>query len=139
MKKAALYEEARLLYVEQGMTLHDVGKSLKVSPTTLVTWKKDGDWEGDRRAFRVERGCLRDTLRKIVRKMADLILDELNGGRCDPQRIHALRSALTGLALEPSRIEAPEVAEEVATAAKASGLSDEVVNTIKESILGVKA
>lgn len=139
MKKAALYEEARQLYVEQRMTLHDVGKSLKVSPTTLVAWKKDGDWEADRRAFLVERGCLRDVLRKIVRKMAEQILHKLENNEWNPQEIHALRSALTGLALEPSRIEAPEVAEEVATAAKASGLSDEVVNTIKESILGVKA
>ncbi|MBI2882856.1 MAG: hypothetical protein HYY11_02950 [Candidatus Methylomirabilis oxyfera] len=139
MKKAALYEEARQLYVEQGMTLADVGKSLQVSPTTLVAWKKDGDWEADRRAYLVERGCLRDVLRKIVRKLAEHVLDELNRGECDPQRIHALRSALTGLALEPSRIEAPAVVEEVASAAKASGLTDEVVATIKESILGVKA
>jgi len=139
VKKAALYEEARLLYVEQGLTLAAVGQSLKVSPTTLVAWKKDGDWEADRRAFLVERGCLRDVLRKIVRKLAEHVLDELTAGRCDPQRVHALRSALSGLALEPSRIEAPEVVKDVTDMAKASGLSDEVVSTIKESILGVKA
>lgn len=139
MKKAALYEEARQLYVEQGLTLAAVGKSLSVSPTTLVDWKKDGDWEGDRRAYRVERGCLRDVLRKIVRKMAEQILGELEGGQFDPQRIHALRSALTGLALEPSKIEAPEVAGEVEKAAKAAGLSDEVVTAIRQQILGVAA
>lgn len=139
MKKAALYEEARLLYVEQGLTLAAVGKSLSVSPTTLVAWKKDGDWEADRRASLVERGCLRDVLRKIVRKMAELIFEELQRGQFDPQRIHALRSALTGLALEPSRIEAPAVVEEVANAARATGLSDEVVMAIRQQILGVAA
>lgn len=139
MKKAALYEEARQLYVEQGLTLVAVGKSLDVSPTTLVAWKKDGDWEADRRAYLVERGCLRDVLRKIVRKMAEQILKELEGGQFDPQRVHALRSALSGLALEPSRIEAPEVAGEVEKAAKATGLSDDVVSAIRQQILGVAA
>jgi hypothetical protein len=139
VKKAALYEEARLLYIEQGLTLAAIGKSLRCSPTTLVAWKKDGDWETDRRAYLIERGCLRDVLRKIVRKLAEHVLDDLNSGTFDPQRVHALRSALSGLALEPSRIEAPEVADEVAKEAKASGLSDEVVTTIKEQILGVKA
>ncbi len=137
MKKAALYESARGLYVEQGLTLAGIGKSLSVSPTTLVAWKKDGDWEADRRAYLIERGCLRDVLRKIVRKMAEQILGELEGGQFDPQRIHALRSALTGLALEPSRIEAPEIVGEVEKAAKATGLSDEVVSAIRQQILGV--
>lgn len=139
MKKAALYEEARQLYVEQGLTLVDVGKSLTVSPTTLVAWKKDGDWEADRRAYLVERGCLRDVLRKIVRKMAEQILERITRGEWNPQEIHALRSALTGLALEPSRIEAPEVAGEVEKAAKATGLSDDVVTAIRQQILGVAA
>lgn len=128
-----------MLYVEQGMTLADVGKSLKVSPTTLVAWKKDGDWEADRRVFLVEQGCLRDVLRKIVRKMAEQILKKITLGEWNPQEIHALRSALTGLALEPSRIEAPEVVDEVAKAAKATGLSDEVVTAIRQQILGVAA
>ena len=139
MKKAALYEEARALYVEQGLTLAEVGKAVGVSSTTLVGWKKDGDWEADRRAYRVERACLRDVLRKIVRKLAEHVLADLEKGECDPQRIHALRSALSGLALEPAKIEAPDVIKEVTGAAKASGLSDEVVTTIREQILGVKA
>lgn len=138
MKKAALYEEARRLYVEGGQTLAAIGKALDVSPTSLVAWKKDGDWEADRRNFLVEQGCLRDVLRKIVRKMAEQILKDLEREQFDPQRIHALRSALSGLALEPARIEAPEVVGEVEQTAKAAGLSDDVVQTIRERILGVK-
>lgn len=128
-----------MLYVEQGMTLADVGKSLKVSPTTLVAWKKDGDWEADRRVFLVDQGCLRDVLRKIVRKMAEQILEKVTRGGWNPQEIHALRSAMTGLAMEPSKIEAPAVVDEVAKAAKATGLSDEVVTAIRQQILGVAA
>lgn len=135
MKKAALYEEARRLYVEHGQTLAAIGQALAVSPTSLVAWKKDGDWEADRRNFLVEQGCLRDVLRKIVRQMAERILDKLTRGEFDPQEIHALRSALSGLALEPAKIEAPEVVGEVEKTAKAAGLSDDVVASIKQRLL----
>lgn len=137
MKKAALYEEARRLFVEGGQTLAAIGKALQVSPTSLVAWKKDGNWEADRRNFLVEQGCLRDVLRKIVRRMAEQILRDLEHEQFDPQRIHALRSALSGLALEPNKIEAPEVVGEVERAAKDAGLSQDVVATIKQKMLGL--
>ena len=125
-----------MLYVEQGMTLADVGKSLKVSPTTLVAWKKDGDWEADRRVFLVEQQSLSELLRQITRRVAEHVRDELNQGICDPQRIHALRSALQGLSIPKERIESREALKrEEAERQTESQASPEALRAQIEAIL----
>lgn len=50
-KKAALFEEAKRLYVQEGQTLASVGQKLGVSQQTLVGWKAEGDWEAWRAKF----------------------------------------------------------------------------------------
>lgn len=103
-KKAALYDEARRRYVEDGQTLAAIGKALQVSPTTLVGWKKAGDWERDRARHRQQVDSIWDMIPTIVRRTCERVQQDLDRGEVDPQKLHAVR-ALLGLVIKPRKVE----------------------------------
>lgn len=108
MKKAALYDEARRLYVEEGKTLAQIAKQLHCSPTTVSAWKKDGDWEQDRQRHRQELESIWDLIPKLVRRTCESVAADLERGEVDPQKLHAVRSLLS-LVVKPRRVDVPVV------------------------------
>ncbi|NTU41678.1 MAG: hypothetical protein HGA78_01220 [Nitrospirales bacterium] len=69
MGKAAIYaEEARRLFVVQGMSLDAVAGILgnKVSRRSLQTWKTEGQWDDKRREYIAQTKDTKEQLKNIV-------------------------------------------------------------------------
>ncbi|MDY7036744.1 MAG: hypothetical protein SV375_11360, partial [Thermodesulfobacteriota bacterium] len=50
-KKAALFEEAQRMYVQEGATLEEISRRLDVSVTSLSIWKNEGMWQEARMRY----------------------------------------------------------------------------------------
>jgi transposase len=61
-----LREDARLLYLtNEGLSVSEIARRLKVKPHTVGLWKKDEDWEGLR--FKIDR----QAAEKLVEQLAN--------------------------------------------------------------------
>lgn len=84
-KFAALYDEAERLYVQDGKTLEDIKKTLQVSTKTLSQWKKDGEWDEQRKRYLKSERHFKDILHELKHKLAVKALESMN-----PQDVYAL-------------------------------------------------
>lgn len=84
-KKAALFEEAKRLYVQEGKTLAAIFEQLNVSQQTLVKWKQEGDWETWRMNYIRSEEHLDQVLNELKKKLALKALEDPQ-----PQNIYAL-------------------------------------------------
>ncbi|GIV45759.1 MAG: hypothetical protein KatS3mg036_0577 [Ignavibacterium sp.] len=69
MKNAALYEEAKRLYVIEGFSIDAIVELLKnkVARKTLYNWKTANNWDEQRKIYQQENEDLQKEIRDIAR------------------------------------------------------------------------
>lgn len=127
MKNAALYEEAKRLYVVEGFSLDAIVELLKkqVSRKTLYNWKTRNNWEAQRQEYLKENENLQNEIREIAR----IAIKEAKANPT-PHNIYAVVKALSALKLMQGLDSMTESAD------KPKEISGETIQFITE-LLGI--
>lgn len=93
-KKAIYYEEAKRLFVNEGVSLDVIVGILgsKVSRKTLFNWKTDGDWDSQRQNYLKSTKDLREELLEI----AKLAIKNAKA-KATPHNVYAVVRAISAL------------------------------------------
>lgn len=129
MKNAALYEEAKRLYVIEGFSIDAIVELLKdkVSRKTLYNWKTANDWDNQRKAYQQEN----EDLQKEIRAIARIAIKEAKANPT-PHNIYAVVKALSALKL----MQGIQVIED-GESDKVKNVSKETIDFIQREILGM--
>lgn len=96
MKNAALYEEAKRLYVIEGFSIDAIVELMKnkVARKTLYNWKTANNWDEQRKSYQQEN----EDLQKEIRDIARIAIKEAKANPT-PHNIYAVVKALSALKL----------------------------------------
>jgi hypothetical protein len=129
MKNAALYEEAKRLYVIEGFSVDAIVELLKdkVSRKTLYNWKTANNWDDQRKAYQKED----EDLQKEIREIARIAIKEAKANPT-PHNIYAVVKALSALKLmQGIELVEDEKGEQI------TGIKKETIELIKKEMLGL--
>ncbi|WP_337871612.1 hypothetical protein [Ignavibacterium sp.] len=131
MKHAAIYEEAKRLYVIEGFSVDAIVELLKnkVSRKTLYNWKTANNWDAQRKAYQQENEDLQNEIKQIAR----IAIKEAKANPT-PHNIYAVVKALSALKLMQG-IKAVDDAELQNDGAKS--ISKETFEFVQKEILGL--
>lgn len=129
MKNAVLYEEAKRLYVTQGLSIDAIVELLrsKVSRKTLYNWKNANNWDEQRRAYIKENEDLQEEIKAIAR----IAIKEAKANPT-PHNIYAVAKALSALKL----MQGIQV-EDNDDNSKVKNISKDTIDFIQNEILGI--
>lgn len=104
-------EEARELYVIDGLSFERVSKATGIAASTLQTWSDEEGWQKSRREYRADQRKIKTDIIKLRKKLLEEAID-----KCDPQKIYAavrleniaIRQSSKQQALEPD-IDRPRI------------------------------
>lgn len=96
MKNAALYEEAKRLYVIEGFSIDAIVELMKnkIARKTLYNWKTANNWDEQRKSYQQEN----EDLQKEIRDIARIAIKEAKANPT-PHNIYAVVKALSALKL----------------------------------------
>jgi len=124
-KNAAIYEEAKRLYVYEGLSIDAIVEILKkqVSRKTLYNWKTDFNWDEQRKKYLEQNEDIQKELYEIAR-------NAIKEAKVNPtpHNIYAVAKAITCLKLMQ---ELKENADEP------KSIKPETIEFIKKEILGL--
>jgi hypothetical protein len=130
-KQAIYYEEAKRLYVNEGLSLDAIVGIFnnKVSRKTLYNWKIKGDWDTKRRNY------LKSTedLQKQLTKLAQIALKEALANPT-PHNVYAVTKAVAAL----KQYQGVKLLEDETTPKQRKGLTKEIVKQIEREVLGLE-
>jgi len=131
MKRAAYYEEAKRLYVNEGFSLDAIEKLLKdtVTRRTLFNWKSENDWDAQRAQYIKDSGDTLSGLKEILRS-------QINTTKADPNpaNIYAVVKILAAIEkFEKINWDKFEKKEEE----KPIGITKETIERIEREVLGL--
>jgi DNA-binding XRE family transcriptional regulator len=130
-KKAGLFEEAKRLYVQEGLTLATIAQKIQVSQQSLVKWKAEGEWENWRAKYIKSEDHFSDVLNDLKKK---LVLKALEDPA--PQNIYALCRIVA--VLKPSAaVELKKIEEEEKKKSSPEDMKKALDMTLEE-IYGIK-
>lgn len=126
-KNAAIYEEAKRLYVYEGLSIDAIVELLKkqVSRKTLYNWKTDFNWDEQRKKYLEQNEDLQKELYEIARNA----IKEAKANPT-PHSIYAVAKAITCLKLMQG-IELKDNSDEP------KSIKPETIEFIKKEILGL--
>lgn len=130
MKHAALYEEAKRLYVIEGFSLDAIVELLKnqVSRKTLYNWRTQHHWDDQRRQYLA-------TNEDLQREVIEITRQAIKEAKANPtpHNIYAVAKALSALKL----LQGIDTEESDTPSEKPKGLSKETAELIQREILGM--
>ncbi|MEJ5352446.1 MAG: hypothetical protein WHS65_12730 [Melioribacteraceae bacterium] len=128
MKTAALYEEAKRLYVIEGFSLDAIVELLqnKVSRKTLYNWKVKNNWDKQRENYIKEN----EDLQREIKEIARMAIKEAKANPT-PHNIYAVVKALSALKL----MQGIQVAEDGEPDKKQ--ISKETIEFVQKELLGL--
>lgn len=129
MKNAAIYEEAKRLYVIEGFSIDAIVELLKekVSRKTLYNWKTANNWDEQRIDYQKED----EDLQKEIREIARIAIKEAKANPT-PHNIYAVVKALSALKLmQGIELVEDEKGEQI------TGIKKETIELIKKEMLGL--
>ncbi len=129
MKNAALYEEAKRLYVTEGFSVDAIVELLKdkVARKTLYNWKTANNWDDQRKAYQQEN----EDLQKEIKEIARIAIKEAKANPT-PHNIYAVVKALSALKL----MQGIQIVEDD-SGDKVKGISKETFEFVQRELLGV--
>ncbi|MEG8946613.1 terminase gpP N-terminus-related DNA-binding protein [Rosettibacter firmus] len=129
MKNAALYEEAKRLYVNEGFSIDAIVELLKnhVSRKTLYNWKVANNWDDQRKAYQQEN----EDLQKEIKEIARIAIKEAKANPT-PHNIYAVVKALSALKL----MQGIQIIED-GNEEKVKNISKDTIEFIQKEILGL--
>lgn len=130
MKNAALYEEAKRLYVVEGFSVDAIVELLKkeVSRKTIYNWKTANNWDDQRKVYQKEN----EDLQNEIRDIAKIAIKEAKANPT-PHNIYAVMKALSALKLMQGIKEIDDDAEN-----KSKNISEETIKFVQREILGLE-
>jgi hypothetical protein len=129
MKNAAIYEEAKRLYVIEGFSIDAIVELLKekVSRKTLYNWKTANNWDEQRIDYQKED----EDLQKEIREIARIAIKEAKANPT-PHNIYAVVKALSALKLmQGIELVEGEKGDQI------TGIKKETIELIKKEMLGL--
>lgn len=130
MKHAALYEEAKRLYVIEGFSLDAIVELLKnqVSRKTLYNWRTQHNWDDQRRQYVA-------TNEDLQREVIEITRQAIKEAKANPtpHNIYAVAKALSALKL----LQGIDTEDSDTSPEKPKGLSRETAELIQREILGM--
>lgn len=99
-KEAAVREEARRQYVQDGLTLETIAEQLELARSTLTRWKQEGEWDKLRMKHRQQEEDIDAYVHKIKLRLARMLAENDEENPPDPQMIYALARGIA--VLKPS-------------------------------------
>lgn len=128
MKNAALYEEAKRLYVIEGISLDAIVELLqdKVARKTLYNWKSANNWDEQRKKYVEETA----DMQKEIREITKIAIREAKANPT-PHNIYAVVKALSALKLM-SHLKDIDSDNE-----KDKQISKETIDFIQKELLGL--
>ncbi|MFZ5986916.1 MAG: terminase gpP N-terminus-related DNA-binding protein [Bacillota bacterium] len=129
MKNAALYEEAKRLYVTEGFSIDAIVELLKdkVARKTLYNWKTANNWDNQRKAYQQEN----ENLQKEIKEIARIAIKEAKVNPT-PHNIYAVVKALSALKLmQGIQVVDDERGERV------KNISKDTIEFIQKEVLGL--
>lgn len=129
MKNAALYEEAKRLYVTEGFSVDAIVELLKdkVARKTLYNWKTANNWDEQRKSYQQEN----EDLQKEIKEIARIAIKEAKANPT-PHNIYAVVKALSALKL----MQGIQIVEDD-SGEKVKGISKETFEFVQRELLGV--
>jgi transposase len=130
MKNAALYEEAKRLYVIEGFSIDAIVELLqkKVSRKTIYNWKTANNWDDQRRTYQKEN----DDLQNEIRDITKIAIKEAKANPT-PHNIYAVVKALSALKLMQGIKDIDDDTEN-----KSRNISEETIKFVQREILGLE-
>ncbi|HOV99275.1 MAG TPA: hypothetical protein PK595_06865 [Bacteroidota bacterium] len=128
MKKAIYYEEAKRMYVNDGLSLDVIVKLLKdnVSRKTLYNWKMENNWDKQREEYLHHTASLQNELMEIARTTVKNAKENPT-----PHNIYAMLKALGALKL------INELPGNDSTENLPKNIKPETIEAIEKEILGL--
>lgn len=85
-------DKARKLYVADGMTFEQISEALDINTSTLWRWAQSESWRQQREHLRADLDDIRTNTIRLRKKLIRKVMDSLDGGEVDPQKIFAVSS-----------------------------------------------
>jgi len=129
-KSLILRDEARRLYVNDGLTLEAIFEILKgkISKRTLYLWKEQDEWDKKRTENVRHNENIKDGIIKIVKLCLKRAEEDPN-----PHNIYALAKAIAAL----READAVKIFENKESPSEKTKLTDEELKKIQKEILGI--
>lgn len=130
MKNAALYEEAKRLYINDGFSLDAIVSLLKnnVSRKTLFNWKQKNNWEKQKENYLKQNQDLQEEILEI----AKVTIKEAKANPT-PHNIYAVVKAISAMKL----LQGVNLKEQAETEEKTKNISKETFEFVQKEILGM--
>lgn len=132
MSKIKLFKQAEQMYLK-GLTVSEISLELGIAKRTLFYWKKQYDWDKNRKESMYDKSRFKDDLQKFAQKLMDKIA---NSNKTNSQISQAeyyslvnILNFLPELKENNTQTETPQIKTE---------LSPDFIRQIEREILGIE-
>lgn len=132
MSKMKLFKQAEQMYLK-GLTVSEISLELGIAKRTLFYWKKQYDWDKNRKESMYDKSWFKDDLQKFAQKLMDKIA---NSNKTNSQISQAeyyslvnILNFLPELKENNTQTETPQIKTE---------LSPDFIRQIEREILGIE-
>ena len=132
MSKMKLFKQAEQMYLK-GLSVNEISLQLGIAKRTLFYWKKQYDWDKNRKESMYDKSRFKDDLQKFAQKLMDKIA---NSNKTNSQRSQAeyyslvnILNFLPELKENNTQTETPQIKTE---------LSTDFIHQIEREILGIE-
>ena len=132
MSKMKLFKQAEQMYLK-GLTVSEISLELGIAKRTLFYWKKQYDWDKNRKESMYDKSRFKDDLQKFAQKLMDKIA---NSNKTNSQISQAeyyslvnILNFLPELKENNTQTETPQIKNE---------LSPDFIRQIEREILGIE-
>ena len=132
MSKMKLFKQAEQMYLK-GLTVSEISLELGIAKRTLFYWKKQYDWDKNRKESMYDKSRFKDDLQKFAQKLMDKIA---NSNKTNSQISQAeyyslvnILNFLPELKENNTQTETPQIKTE---------LSADFIHQIEREILGIE-
>lgn len=137
--KAELIVKAERLYVQERRSMADVAKAVGRDERTIRTWASEGNWVASRDAYAEATGKTHEKLYRLVSSLTDKAIESCESGTEPSQSQLYFIAKMAPLLLKLKTYEEEEdPAPGTPTQEKPKQLSDDIIDTIEATFLGLQ-
>ncbi len=135
-KKQAYFAQAEKMFVENGIPMSGIAKTLDISEKTLREWKKEGDWDRKRLMFLKNQNSCNTELYELLRKLTQKVNEDIDNGVTPEAGILYTIKALAGSLPKIKVYEDQNIQEQLEQKEEKSSTED-IVTKVND-ILGIR-
>jgi uncharacterized protein YjcR len=135
-KKQAYFAQAEKLFVENGIPMSGISKTLDISEKTLREWKKEGDWDRKRLQFLKNQNSCNTELYELLRKLTQKVNEDIDNGAMPEAGILYTIKALAG-SLPKIKVYEDQNIQEQLEQKEEKASTEDIVSKVND-ILGIR-